>query len=60
MVSPPSAMITATSMPCRFGERVLLPYNGRSTVLDQQQRFPEDGPIPPGVGLVELDGRILE
>ncbi len=55
-----SGMITATSMPCRFGERVLLPYNGRSTVHDQQQRFPEDGPIPPGVGLVELDGRILE
>ena len=53
-------MITATSMPCRFGERVLLPYNGRSTVHDQQQRFSEDGPIPPGVGLVELDGRILE
>ncbi|MBT3344756.1 MAG: hypothetical protein HN712_28340 [Gemmatimonadetes bacterium] len=54
-----SGMITAASMPCRFGERVLLPYNGRATVHDQQQRYPGDPAITPGIGLVELDKELL-
>lgn len=52
-------MVTAASMPCPFEGRVLLPYNGRATVHDQQQRFPGDPPVAAGIGLVELDPAIL-
>jgi hypothetical protein len=52
-------IVTASSMPCRFGDRVLLPYNGRATVHDQLQRYPGDPPTDPGIGLVELDPRYL-
>ncbi len=53
-------MVTASSMPCRIGDRVLLPYNGRATVHDQQQRYPGDRPVAPGIGLVVLDPAILD
>ena len=39
---------------------VLLPYNGRCTVHDQQQRYPDDDFVPPGIGLVELDPALLD
>ncbi|MFC1525390.1 hypothetical protein ACFL6X_01110 [Candidatus Latescibacterota bacterium] len=54
-------MVTASGEPVRWGEKVLLHYNGRATVHDGQPRYPDD-PLPQsagGIGVAQLDPAVL-
>ncbi len=52
-------MVTTKAPPCAWQGRLLLPYNGRPTCHDQAQRYVGDPEVAPGIGMVELDPKLL-
>ena len=55
-------MVHLAASPVVWQDKVLLYYNGRATVHDHQQRYPDD-PLPQpaaGIGLVELNPDLLD
>lgn len=53
-------LVTTKAPPCRWQGRLLLPYNGRPTCHDALPRYADAEPLPPGIGMIELQPDLWE